>query len=76
VWVGAHAAAAAAPTGTQERSGGTGGSTNGAIAGGVAATRPPLPGDATARAVVRITGAVHEVSTADRRVVEVTVVPA
>jgi beta-glucosidase len=68
VWVGSHASASAATTSIE-------GSTGGAIpSGGRARTR--LAGSATERAVVAITGDVHEVTVDDERWVGVSVEPA
>jgi beta-glucosidase-like glycosyl hydrolase len=69
VWVGSHAAASGAVTTTED-------STGGAIANGKVAEAHDIPGAATARAVVAITGDVHEVTADDPRWVEVKVVPA
>ncbi len=68
VWVGAHAAAARVAPSTE-------GTTGGAIP---AAGDAPLEvaGAATPRAIVAVTGDVHEVTTADERWVGVKVVPA
>lgn len=68
VWVGAHASASAATTSTQ-------GSTGGAIPSG-GRDRTRLAGSATERAVVAITGEVHEVTVDDERWVGVSVEPA
>ncbi len=64
VWVGSHAAATAdvAPDDVQE-------TTGGAITSARPAEKREVPGTATARAVLAVTGAVHEVTTADARVV-------
>ncbi|MBD5786003.1 glycoside hydrolase family 3 C-terminal domain-containing protein [Cellulosimicrobium terreum] len=65
VWVAAHAGVSpAAPIGDL---------TGGAIVARGPSARRPLPGAATARAVVTLTGAVHEVTAADGRLVEVDV---
>ncbi|HEY5554631.1 MAG TPA: glycoside hydrolase family 3 N-terminal domain-containing protein [Cellulomonas sp.] len=69
VWVGSHAAASGAVTTTAD-------STGGAIANGKVAEARDIPGAATTRAVVAITGDVHEVTADDPRWVEVKVVPA
>ncbi|RYV52164.1 glycosyl hydrolase [Pengzhenrongella frigida] len=69
VWVGAHAAASLARTSITE-------STGGVISNGKATEKREIPGTATARAVVAITGTVHEVTTADQRWVEVKAVEA
>ncbi|MCL3861228.1 glycoside hydrolase family 3 N-terminal domain-containing protein [Actinotalea sp. K2] len=69
VWVGSHAAASgegAAPAAI----------TGGAIPAGASGERRGVPGSATERAVVAVTGDVHEVTGADARVVEVKVVDA
>lgn len=68
VWVGSHASASAATTSTH-------GSTGGAIPSG-GRDRTPLDGSATERAVVVLTGEVHEVTTDDARWVGVSVEPA
>ena len=67
VWIGSHAAASLARTSTSE-------STGGVISNGRATEARELPGVATARALVVITGEVHDVTTADPRSVEVKVV--
>jgi len=67
VWVGSHAAASGTGASTKE-------STGGVISNGKATEKGELPGTATARAVVAITGDVHEVTTADLRWVDVKVV--
>jgi len=65
VWVAAHAGVApAAPLGDL---------TGGAIVAHGETARRTVPGEATARAVVTLTGAVHEVSAADARLVDVVV---
>lgn len=69
VWVGSHAASSLAGTNVRE-------STGGVISNGRATETREIPGTATARAVVAITGDVHEVSTADSRTVEVKIVAA
>lgn len=69
VWIGSHAAASRAGTGVKE-------STGGVISNGKAAENREIPGTATPRAVVAITGDVHEVTTTDPRSVEVKVVAA
>lgn len=66
VWVGAHAAAASVEADSAE-------ATGGAISNERRAERVRLPGDATPRATVALTGAVHEVTGADRRLVGVLV---
>ncbi|WP_159797753.1 beta-xylosidase/alpha-l-arabinosidase [Puerhibacterium puerhi] len=66
VWVGSHAAASAAGNGVQEATGGV-------ITNERQAEKRRLPGTATSRAVVALTGDVHEVTVADARVVGVTV---
>ncbi|NMM30905.1 MAG: glycosyl hydrolase [Cellulomonas sp.] len=68
VWVGSHAAASGAVATTAD-------STGGAISNPKAAGARDLPGTVTARGVVTITGAVHEVTADDSRWVEVKVVP-
>lgn len=70
VWVAAHAEARGA-----EEAPDAGGTTGGAIPSSGAA-RPAVPGSATGRAVLTVTGPVHEVTTQDPRWVEVKVVPA
>ncbi|MET0787996.1 MAG: glycoside hydrolase family 3 N-terminal domain-containing protein [Cellulomonas sp.] len=67
VWIGSHAAASVAGTSTKE-------STGGVISNGRATEKREIPGTATARAVVAITGDVHPVTTADPRSVEVKIV--
>jgi len=67
VWVGSHAGASHVGTSVTE-------STGGVISNGRPAGARELPGTATARAVVAITGEVHRVSTSDARWVEVKVV--
>ncbi|QTE31297.1 beta-xylosidase/alpha-l-arabinosidase [Pengzhenrongella sicca] len=67
VWVASHAAASPTGTGAKE-------STGGVISNGRATERRAIPGTATARAVVTITGEVHEVTIDDRRSVEVKVI--
>jgi len=64
VWVGAHAAAAIGTAGEPS---------NGSIVSSRRATRAELPGEATERAVLRLTGPVHEVRPSDPRIVEVRV---
>jgi beta-glucosidase len=64
VWVGSHAAASGGGTGIRE-------STGGVISNGKSTQRREIPGTATPRARLSITGAVHEVTTADPRMVEV-----
>lgn len=66
VWVGAHAGAAACDPPSVE-------ATNGAIPSRAGQSTPRLAGDATRRAVLTITGDVHEVTTADPRLVRVQV---
>ncbi|WP_265521765.1 glycoside hydrolase family 3 N-terminal domain-containing protein [Oerskovia flava] len=68
VWVGAHAGASVVSTDVDE-------STGGVIVNDRAAVRRALPGAATPRAVLALTGDVHEVTAADARIVGVTVVP-
>ncbi|WP_345710994.1 beta-glucosidase family protein [Kineococcus glutinatus] len=71
VWVGSHAAASAdAPAGAA-----TGGSTDGAIVSERRAEKRRVPGVATPRALLGITGAVHEVTNADPRLVGVEISP-
>lgn len=67
VWVGSHAGASGTGASTKE-------STGGVISNGKVAQEREIPGTATARAVVAITGDVHEVTTADLRWVDVKVV--
>ena len=67
VWIGSHAAASRVGASTKE-------STGGVISNGRPAEAREIPGTATARAVVAITGDVHPVTTADARSVEVKVV--
>jgi beta-glucosidase len=62
VWVGAHAAAIAAQDEAPAES---------IIAAGREAVSPKLPGDATGRTPLTLTGAVHQVTTADPRYVAV-----
>jgi hypothetical protein len=69
VWVGSHAASSVAGADVKE-------STGGVISNSAAAESREIPGTATARAVVAITGGVHEVTTADPRSVEVKIVGA
>ncbi len=69
VWVGSHASASALGTDVAE-------STGGVISNGRATQRRELPGSATERAVLAVTGAVHEVGTADPRTAEVKIVAA
>ncbi|WP_052426054.1 glycoside hydrolase family 3 N-terminal domain-containing protein [Cellulomonas carbonis] len=66
VWVGSHAAASSARTGTA-------GMTGGAIPDARGGRVRTVPGAATERAVVAVTGDVHEVTGADPRWVEVKV---
>ncbi|HEY3438463.1 MAG TPA: glycoside hydrolase family 3 N-terminal domain-containing protein [Actinotalea sp.] len=68
VWVGSHAGAAAHGD-VPDALGSTGGAINGKVA-----ERLEIPGTATERLVVTITGDVHPVTTADRRWVEAKVV--
>ncbi|MEP7766223.1 glycoside hydrolase family 3 N-terminal domain-containing protein, partial [Sanguibacter sp. 26GB23] len=65
VWIGAHAAACA-PTAPVVNP------TDGAIPAGDHEELPALPGDVTPRAVISVTGDVHEVVGTDARLVEVT----
>ncbi|WP_207216626.1 beta-glucosidase family protein [Xylanimonas ulmi] len=65
VWVGSHAAASAASASTEE-------STGGAITNEKAAAKVEIPGAATARATLTITGPLHEVTNADARWVTAT----
>jgi len=69
VWVGSHSAASPSGASTRE-------STGGVISNGRATQRRSIEGTATGRALVAISGSVHEVTTADSRWVEVKVVPA
>ncbi|MFJ1511395.1 glycoside hydrolase family 3 N-terminal domain-containing protein [Cellulosimicrobium funkei] len=70
VWVGAHAAAADSAPGA----GDLGSTTGGAIVNESApAARHVVPGAATARATLAVTGPVHEVTAADERLVAVEV---
>ncbi|PZF61343.1 glycosyl hydrolase [Curtobacterium sp. MCBD17_034] len=62
VWVGDHAAASAAPVDTEETTGGV-------IVNEKQAVAQDLPGSATPRATLTIAGPVHEVTTADERLV-------
>ncbi|RMI09601.1 glycosyl hydrolase [Cellulomonas triticagri] len=64
VWVASHAAASAAAVEVTS-------STDGAIASARTHERHPVPGTATPRQVLRVTGTVHEVTGADPRLVEV-----
>ncbi|MCA5894265.1 glycoside hydrolase family 3 C-terminal domain-containing protein [Isoptericola sp. NEAU-Y5] len=68
VWAGSHAAATAevAPDDVQE-------TTGGAITSARPAEKRDVPGTATARATIAVTGDVHEVTTADPRMVTSTV---
>jgi beta-glucosidase len=66
VWVGSHAGTSLDRTSTQE-------STGGVISNSPVTQTGELPGTETERAVVSITGEVHELTTADPRLVEVTV---
>lgn len=66
VWVGSHAEAAARATEVT-------GTTNGAISMARDRTERCLPGTATERRVLTVTGGVHEVTAADPRLVEVEV---
>ncbi len=67
VWVGAHCAASGAAADADEATGGV-------ISNRRAAARREIPGTATGRAVVAVTGDVHELTAADPLVVEVKVV--
>ncbi len=67
VWIGAHAAASHAGTSTKD-------STGGVISNGKGMTRREIPGTATPRARLDITGAVHDVTIDDPRTVEVKIV--
>lgn len=69
VWVGSHATAAAAAVELAD----TADTTGGAIVNEKAAAKVEIPGTATARAVVAITGEVYPVTTADARWVTATV---
>ncbi|PZE73443.1 beta-glucosidase [Curtobacterium sp. MCBD17_019] len=62
VWIGDHAAASAAPVDTEETTGGV-------IVNEKQAVAQDLPGSATPRATLTIAGPVHEVTTADERLV-------
>jgi len=64
VWVGAHAGASATGNDVQD-------STGGVIVNERAGDRRELPGGATPRARLAITGPAHAVTPRDRRVVEV-----
>jgi beta-glucosidase len=64
VWVAAHAGASAEEMPSVS-------ATNGAISNSALSVAPPVPGTATARACLQITGNVHEVSTRDPRMVVV-----
>jgi beta-glucosidase len=66
VWVAAHATASSEELPSVS-------ATNGAISNSSLSVAPPVPGTATARACLKITGEVHEVSTADPRLVAVRV---
>ncbi|MCC2336499.1 glycoside hydrolase family 3 N-terminal domain-containing protein [Cellulomonas wangsupingiae] len=65
VWVASHAGVAN-PSDVAE-------ATGGAITSTAEVTRRTLPGHSTPRALLRVTGAVHEISAADRRIVDVEV---
>ena len=67
VWVASHAAVQADLSDD---------ATGGAISSAREVTRRTVPGERTARAVLRITGDVHEISAADRRIVDVEVAQA
>jgi hypothetical protein len=67
VWIGSHAAASLPATSTEE-------STGGVISNGRKVAARELPGTATARATLALTGEVHDVTTSDPRSVEVKVV--
>ncbi|WP_149203067.1 beta-glucosidase family protein [Actinotalea subterranea] len=69
VWVGSDAAASAVSSGPVS----TGGTTGGAIPSAAKGAATGAPGSATHRAVVAITGPVHEVTTADARWVQASV---
>lgn len=69
VWVGSHAEAAGSGVSTVE-------STGGVITNDRARAHRDVPGTATERAVLTVTGGVHEVTGADARLVEVKVVGA
>ncbi|PZR52203.1 glycosyl hydrolase [Xylanimonas oleitrophica] len=66
VWVGSHATASSAAARTEE-------TTGGAITNEKAVEKIEIPGTATDRSALEITGPVHEVSREDARWVEVTV---
>lgn len=68
VWVGSHAAASSSASTVSEAS-------NGAITSARERVSNEIPGSATARATVRLTGGVHEVTTDDARLVAVSVSP-
>ena len=66
VWVASHAGASADDVPSVS-------TTNGAISNSALSVAPPVPGTATERAWLQITGNVHEVSTSDPRLVAVRV---
>ncbi|MCC2307860.1 glycoside hydrolase family 3 N-terminal domain-containing protein [Cellulomonas chengniuliangii] len=66
VWVGSHATASSADVAVDE-------STGGAIVSEKRAEKREIPGTATPRSIVRVTGGVHRVTTADPRLVQVEV---
>ena len=66
VWVGSHATASSADVAVDE-------STGGAIVSEKRAEKREIPGTATPRSIVRVTGGVHHVTTADPRQVRVEV---
>lgn len=68
VWVGSHAEASAADASAQE-------TTGGAITSHKEIKRRVIPGVATPRTIMAITGAAHEVTTADARLVGVVAQP-
>ncbi|WP_090032968.1 beta-glucosidase family protein [Cellulomonas marina] len=69
VWVGSHAGATTPAADMRDMTGG-------AISNEKQAEKREIPGTATARALVRLTGAVHEVTTSDERLVRATVTSA
>ena len=68
MWVGSHAEASAADASAQE-------TTGGAITSHKEIKRRVIPGVATSRTIMAITGPAHEVTTADCRVVGVAAQP-
>ena len=69
VWIASHAAA----SGEELPSVST---TNGAISNSSLSVAPPVPGTATPRACLRVTGEVHDVTPADPRLVSALVLAA